>query len=126
MSDSETAPARRRPPRLVLVLDANDADRLADFWSAALGYDRQEALEPFEILTPPAVSDAPARLIQRVNDPKLGKNRMHLDLHVADAEAEAERLVMLGARRLGDDQLGEIRWILITDPEGNEFDIGWD
>lgn len=126
MSDSETAPAQPRPPGLVLVLDANDAGRLADFWSAALRYDRQEALGPFEILTPPDGSEAPALLIQRVDDPKLGKNRMHVDLHVPDAESEAARLIGLGAKRLGARRLGEIQWIVMTDPEGNEFDIGWD
>ena len=49
---------------------------------------------------------------------------MHLDLHVVDPEAEAERLVGLGATRTGAGALGDVSWITMTDPEGNEFDIG--
>ncbi|MEJ7695121.1 MAG: VOC family protein [Candidatus Limnocylindrales bacterium] len=108
------------------MLDANDAPAIAEFWAAALHYDRQQALAHFEILTPPEGSSAPVLLVQAVDDPKPGKNRMHLDLHVADPEAEAARLVALGAARHGDGRLGEIRWIGMTDPEGNEFDIGWE
>ncbi len=108
------------------MLDANDAPGVAGFWAAALHYDRQEALAHFEILTPPDGSSAPVLLVQAVEDPKPGKNRMHLDLHVADPEAEAARLVALGATRLGAGRLGEIRWIAMTDPEGNEFDLGWE
>jgi hypothetical protein len=101
---------------LILVLDAGNATAVADFWAAALHYDRQQPLGHFEILTPPDGSPAPVMLIQAVDVPTPGKNRMHLDLHVVDPEAEAERLIALG----------EIRWIAMTDPEGNEFDIGWE
>lgn len=121
-----TLSERSHPPGLVLVLDANDAARLAEFWSAALRYDRQSAVGQFEVLTPPEGFDGPAMLLQGVDDPKLGKNRMHLDLHVSDAEAEADRLVALGATRLGEGRLGDIRWIVMGDPEGNEFDVAWD
>ncbi len=62
-------------------------------------------------------------LVQGVSDPS-AKNRMHLDLHVDDPEAEAARLERLGATRTGTGELGEIAWITMTDPEGNEFDIG--
>lgn len=114
------------PPGLVLVLDALDASLVAEFWAAALRYDRRPALGPFEVLTPPAGSDAPVLLVQAVAEPRQGKNRMHLDLHVPDMQAEAQRLVELGASRLGEGSLGEIAWIRMADPEGNEFDIGRD
>ena len=64
-------------------------------------------------------------LVQQVPEPRVAKNRMHLDLHVDDAEAEAARLVGLGASRLGDGALGDFRWITMADPEGNEFCVGW-
>jgi len=115
-----------RPPGLVLVLDALDAPLIADFWATALRYDRQRALGPFEVLTPPQAGDAPALLVQAVDEPRQGKNRMHLDLHVPDMQAEAQRLVELGATRLGEDSLGQIEWIRMADPEGNEFDIATD
>jgi predicted enzyme related to lactoylglutathione lyase len=71
----------------------------------------------------PEAGDGPKFVLQRVPEPKQVKNRMHLDLWVADIEAEARRLSELGARRQSADPLEEIgsRWIVMTDPEGNEF-----
>jgi predicted enzyme related to lactoylglutathione lyase len=62
-------------------------------------------------------------LLQRVPEPKQAKNRMHLDLWVPDIEAEARRLVALGARRQSAKPVEELgsRWIVMADPEGNEF-----
>lgn len=50
---------------------------------------------------------------QRVPEPKTGKNRLHLDLHADDVDAEAGRLVGLGARELGRHE----DWIVPADPE---------
>ncbi|MEZ5270759.1 MAG: VOC family protein [Ilumatobacteraceae bacterium] len=64
---------------------------------------------------------APSLLLQTVAEPKAAKNRLHLDLHVPDVEAEAARLEGLGAVRVGrSDEFG-ISWIVMNDPEGNEF-----
>ena len=65
----------------------------------------------------------PKLLLQQVAEPKAGKNRMHLDIEVPDIEPEAERLVALGATRVQDETLSEhgTTWVLMTDPEGNEF-----
>ena len=109
---------------LTIVLDATDPAGLADFWAAALRYRRAGAVGPFEVLLPPEGDSRPTLLLQRVAEAKQGKNRMHLDLHVADAEAEVERLVALGATRTGEGRLGDMRWICLQDPEGNELDIG--
>ena len=76
------------------------------------------------MLVPLEANPGSVFLIQGVAEAKQTKNRMHLDLHVADPEAEAERLAALGATRTGSGTLGEITWITMTDPEGNEFDIG--
>lgn len=48
---------------------------------------------------------------------------MHLDIQVDDVDAEADRLTNLGAVRLGDETFVEhgATWILLADPEGNEF-----
>jgi predicted enzyme related to lactoylglutathione lyase len=48
---------------------------------------------------------------------------MHLDFHVVDIDAEAERLQSLGARRISDEAVSEhsTRWHVMADPEGNEF-----
>ncbi|GAB3233545.1 VOC family protein [Glycomyces halotolerans] len=62
-------------------------------------------------------------LFQKVPEPKTVKNRLHLDLHYgADRiESEAERLEGLGATRHGSHEQGPSRWIVMADPEGNEF-----
>ncbi|CAM5674513.1 Glyoxalase-like domain-containing protein OS=Streptomyces cyaneofuscatus OX=66883 GN=G3I52_16755 PE=4 SV=1 [Streptomyces cyaneofuscatus] len=62
-------------------------------------------------------------LFQRVPEPKTVKNRLHIDVHTAPGErdAQAERLVALGARTLRavDEPGGS--WLVLSDPEGNEF-----
>ena len=64
-------------------------------------------------------------LFQKVPEPKSGKNRMHLDIHVSDLEAEASRLEALGATRRQAETVSEhgSSWVLMADPEGNEFCI---
>ena len=55
-------------------------------------------------------------------EPKLAKNRAHIDFDAADMEAEVERLVGLGGRAIARHSLGEsFAWTIVADPEGNEF-----
>lgn len=119
-------PAERlaEPPELSIVLDAANVDAMADFWAKALGYRRVDRLGPFVVLVPAEGAAGAVFLVQEVPEAKAAKNRMHLDLHVADPHAEAQRLVGLGASRTGTGTLGEITWIRMADPEGNEFDLG--
>jgi predicted enzyme related to lactoylglutathione lyase len=65
----------------------------------------------------------PKLLLQQVPEAKTVKNRMHLDFETADIEGEAKRLEALGARRVRADHIHEhgTTWILMNDPEGNEF-----
>lgn len=84
-----------------------------------------------------AVSDpdgvGPRIFFQRVPEPKSVKNRVHLDLNVGGGHsvpieerrtriaAVAERLIQSGAKRLREmEQRGEY-WVVMADPEGNEF-----
>lgn len=64
-------------------------------------------------------------LFQAVPEPKTVKNRVHLDLMVGPDthDAEVERLVGLGATLVSDHDGDDGRWTLLTDPEGNEFDV---
>ena len=63
----------------------------------------------------------PRLLLQAVTEPKPGKNRLHFDLHPPDVDGEVARLVALGATRGNEiDEFGT-RWVVMTDPEGNEF-----
>lgn len=108
-------------PVLTITMDANDPDALAPFWAAALRY-RVAGAEGDYVALVPLEAPGPNVLIQRVPEPKTVKNRTHLDLKVADIEAEADRLEALGARRTAGPiaELGS-RWIVMADPEGNEF-----
>ena len=108
---------------VVLILDCNDLDRVAEFWAVALDYQQVYRDEPYLVLMP-AKGDGSGLVLQlqRVPEPKSGKNRLHLDLHVDAVEPEVERLVSLGARPLQDpvEETG-FRWRVMADPEGNEF-----
>ena len=108
--------------KLGLVLDCEDPERLAEFWAPALGYVSLGTLGSYVVLLPDGAPGAQL-LLQRVAEPKVAKNRMHVDIEVADIEAEAARLVELGATRVSDGTLSEhgSSWVLMADPEGNEF-----
>ena len=107
---------------LGLVLDCADPVKLAEFWAPALGYENMGHAEPYVVLRDPE-RKAPKLLLQRVPEPKVAKNRLHIDTHVADVQAEADRLVALGATRLENELQHEYAsyWVLMADPEGNEF-----
>ena len=105
-----------------LVLDCADPERLAQFWAPALGYVNLGTAGAYVALVPNGES-GPKLLLQRVAEPKTAKNRMHLDIEVVDIETEAARLVDLGAARVSEGSYREhgSTWILMADPEGNEF-----
>ena len=111
-------------PHFGLVLDCADPERLAEFWAETLGYTNVGSAGAYVALYP-RQGTGPKLLLQRVAEPKATKNRMHLDIEVPDIEAEADRLSVLGAQRISDDTCSEhgSTWILMADPEGNEFCI---
>jgi hypothetical protein len=93
-----------RTVRLVFVLDCFDPDKLADFWVAALDYDREPLSEPYIVLKPRAGAVGPELVLQRVPEPKMTKNRMHLDMRIDNLASELDRLTALGREqaRRGD------------------------
>ncbi|HZU55591.1 MAG TPA: VOC family protein [Actinocrinis sp.] len=106
-------------------IDCLDPFAVAAFWQEALGWRRTHE-EPDEIvLEPPAGSPqdgvAPDLLFLRVPDPTPGKNRLHLDLRPEDQDAEVARLISLGAQRVSVGQGDKVSWVVMADPEGNEF-----
>jgi catechol 2,3-dioxygenase-like lactoylglutathione lyase family enzyme len=108
-----------------VCVDTTDPARLASFWQEALGW-RRTSQEPDEVvLEPPAGSPedgvAPDLLFLRVPGRKAGKNRLHLDLRPQDQAAEVARLEGLGARRADVGQGPDVSWIVMRDPDGNEF-----
>jgi predicted enzyme related to lactoylglutathione lyase len=106
--------------------DAADPAALSRWWAEVLGW-RITYEEPDEVvLEPPAGSPedgvAADILFVKVDDAKAGKNRIHLDLRPDDRDAEVARVEALGARRVDIGQ-GEQTWVVLADPEGNEFCI---
>jgi hypothetical protein len=119
-----------------VVIDCRHPASLARFWAAALdGY----AVAPYDeaererlrangiddpeddpsVLVEAGPDVVPRLFLTLVPEPKTVKNRVHLDLRAEDVEAEVQRLIGLGAREVGRSE----DWVLMVDPEGNEFDV---
>jgi Glyoxalase-like domain len=106
-------------------LDASDPGRTAAFWEAALGWRRTYDDGDEVVLEPPEGSPqdgvAPDLLFLRVPEGKTVKNRWHPDLRPADQAAEVVRLESLGATRVDVGQGADVSWVVMADPDGNEF-----
>jgi hypothetical protein len=103
-----------------VVIDCNDFDRMLAFWRAALGYEAGPVKNGFVVMKDPGRQGVAVSL-QTVPEPRAGKNRLHLDLFAKDEEAESARLVGLGARRVRKSGDPEDVYVVMADPEGNEF-----
>ena len=106
-------------------VDSSDPGALARFWEAALGW-RITYEEPDEVVLEPPAGSAeegvvPDLLFLKVPEGKSVKNRLHLDLRPEDRDAEVSRLEALGARRVDIGQGDDVTWVVLADPEGNEF-----
>lgn len=102
-----------------VIVDSADPVALGRWWAEALGWVVvNDAAEEFEIR--PAPDRLPGLLFGPVPEAKTVKNRLHLDFRPEDQRAEVERLLALGARHADVGQ-GEVSWVTLADPEGNEF-----
>ena len=110
-----------------LCIDTTDPAKIAPFWQAALGWRRTWDEEDQIVLEPPEGSPedgiVPDLLFLRVPETKTVKNRLHLDLRPKDQAAEVARLEALGARRVEVGQGTDVSWVVMADPDGNEFDV---
>ena len=106
-----------------LTIDCVDHLALARFWAAALGWEVGETDDEGTVLRPPSGSASLPLLFLADPGRKVGKNRLHLDLRPDDRDAEVARLEALGARRVDIGQTGAETWVVLADPEGNEFCI---
>lgn len=101
------------------IVDAADPVALGRWWADALGWVMvNDADDEYEIRSAPDV--LPGILFVPVPEGKTLKNRLHLDFRGDDRDAEVERLLGLGAVRVDVGQ-GEQTWVVLADPEGNEF-----
>ncbi|WP_232662107.1 VOC family protein [Pseudonocardia sp. TRM90224] len=108
-----------------VVVDSNDPDKHAAFWADVLGWRRTHDTPDEVALEPPAGSPedgvSPDLLFVRVPESKAGKNRLHLDLRPTDQAAEVARVEALGAQRTFVGQPDDASFVVMADPEGNEF-----
>ncbi|MER7548235.1 VOC family protein [Spirillospora sp. NPDC127506] len=108
-----------------LVIDCRDPEKLAPFWCEVLGFvelDRDG--EDIEIGPAEGFGGLqPTLILSRSDHPTPGKMRLHFDVNATDRDqdAELERLLALGARPADVGQTGEESWVVLQDPEGNEF-----
>ena len=115
-----------------VTFDAKEPRPLGRFWSAVTNYAIAEERDDFVRLRAPDERGVRHILFFRVDDPTPGKNRMHVDLATRDADAEIDRLVHLGAELVDPSLDGKprrregngTRWVVLRDPEGNEFCLG--
>ncbi|MFK4084569.1 VOC family protein [Kribbella sp. NPDC020789] len=114
-----------------LAIDCADPAALARFWCAVLDYEVQLIEEDSVTIGSPAVPEGrkrpgpvpPTLTFALVPEGKTVKNRLHLDVNPTDRDqaAEVRRLLDLGARPADVGQGADVTWVVLTDPEGNEF-----
>jgi hypothetical protein len=114
-----------------LAIDCADPGSLARFWCAVLDYEVQEDEDGVVTIGSPLVPEGknrpgpvpPALTFARVPEGKVVKNRVHIDVNPTDREQDDEvgRLLGLGARHADVGQTGDVSWVTLADPEGNEF-----
>jgi len=107
-----------------ITLDCEHPSRLAAFWSAVLDRPVDDGAGDFFASINDHVAGTPSWFFIKVPEPKTVKNRLHVDLTAVDREAEANRLVELGASRVADHDAWGAVWTVMADPEGNEFCLG--
>ena len=104
-----------------IAIDCNDLEGMTAFWSAVTGLAPLVGDESFAIL---GDADHPGRIklfMQKVPEPRVGKNRLHIDLYVSDQAAAMARVEELGGSRVEGHGRDGISWTVAADLEGNEF-----
>jgi predicted enzyme related to lactoylglutathione lyase len=102
-----------------VVIDARDPFALGRWWADVLSWVVvDDSSDEFEIR--PAPERLPGLLFVPVAEGKTAKNRLHLDFRPDDQQAEVARFLQAGAQ-LADVGQGPSSWVVLTDPEGNEF-----
>ena len=121
-----------------LVVDCRDIVAQSRWWAEALDWRIGFEADNEVVLVPPHALDAareiplfergPGLVFVPVPEGKTVKNRLHIDLALGsppgdgDQAAEVRRLEALGARRVDVGQDPDAtRWVVMADPEGNEF-----
>ena len=114
-----------------LCVDCSDPARLAAFWKEVLDYrvsdedDDDDDGDLVELVGPEG--SGPSLVFVKVPEDKIVKNRLHIDVSPRDREQdeEVERILALGARRIDVGQGDDVTWVVLADPEDNEFCVLW-
>jgi predicted enzyme related to lactoylglutathione lyase len=108
-----------------ICIETTRPSELATFWQETLGWRRTHESDDEVVLEPPTGSPedgvCPDILFLKVEHEKSGKNRLHIDLRPKDRDAEVARIEGLGARRVDIGQAPDVTWVVLADPDGNEF-----
>jgi predicted enzyme related to lactoylglutathione lyase len=104
-----------------VTIDCSNPAALARFWAEVLDY-KVTFEEDEEVVIQPKDGSGDALLFVTTTDEKVVKNRLHLDLNPTDQKAEVERVKALGAKEVDIGQTN-VPWVVLADPEGNEFCI---
>lgn len=108
-----------------VMIDTVDPEPLVAFWTALLGTEVAYRTEDFVWLRRNA-PDGIGLAFQRVPEAKNGKNRVHVDFVAPDIDEVRVRVEELGGSLLFDRTHEDFRWLVLADPEGNEFCVSAD
>jgi predicted enzyme related to lactoylglutathione lyase len=103
-----------------VVIDVVDLEAATNFWCAVLDVPIELRWQQYVILAP-TVSGGPAVALQTVPEGKIGKNRVHIDLAVADLDAARAAVESLGGRQVAATAEHGITLAIMADPDDNEF-----
>ena len=105
-----------------IVIDCNDPRLVAEFWAEVLGWEVHQKGDEFGMSESGQPFPDLVLVFGQVPEPKTVKNRVHIDVSPVgcDRDEEVARLEALGAKRADIGQ-GEQPWVVLQDPEGNEF-----
>jgi catechol 2,3-dioxygenase-like lactoylglutathione lyase family enzyme len=102
-----------------VVINCADLELMSAFWSSALGLTPGPLVEDgrFQVLRGEHVNLS----LQVAGTPVSARDQMHLDLYTDEQAAQVERLRSLGARLVRHNDDPDDDYVVMTDPEGNEF-----
>jgi len=106
-----------------IVVDSEDPEALARFWGTVFGWEPQSQGPSWWMSETGDPSRPPVFVFNPGGGPKETKNRFHIDVvpRGCDQPEEVERLLGLGATRVDIGQGDDVPWVVLADPEGNEF-----
>lgn len=110
----------------MVTFDARDARSLAEWWARQTGGTVPADDDGSFVMVQPGERGGPVLAFQQVTDPTPGKNKVHLDLVTQDRELEVERFLGDGALEVARHETPGFTWVVLADPEGNQFCVSQD